>query len=186
MKGCSQTIDWRLLYKAQIHYEKFGFKYIEVPWQVSEKAIRSTLPEGNSLEVANKGNLVGSAEQSFVQMMLDGDIEPGRYMAVSPCFRNEVYLNDLWQSHFMKLELMIIHSEPHSEAMCRELVSNAVTFFNKHSLHEVHTEATIDGTDIMLGNIELGSYGYREYEGYSWSYGTGVAEPRFSYAMRQM
>jgi hypothetical protein len=33
-------------------------------------------------------------------------------------------------------------------------------------------------------DIEIGSYGMREYENFKWIYGTGMAEPRFSKARK--
>jgi hypothetical protein len=44
---------------------------------------------------------------------------------------------------------------------------------------------TEDGLDVEIGGIEVGSYGTRLHEGFSWNYGTGLAEPRFSSALEE-
>lgn len=37
--------------------------------------------------------------------------------------------------------------------------------------------------DLEINNIEVGSYGIRQYKNLFWVYGTGLAEPRFSQAI---
>ena len=43
---------------------------------------------------------------------------------------------------------------------------------------------TPEGYDIELYGIEIGSYGIRRVRGFSWIYGTMLAEPRFSEAYK--
>jgi hypothetical protein len=40
-----------------------------------------------------------------------------------------------------------------------------------------------EGLDLMINDIEIGSYGQRSVAGFSWIYGTGLALPRFSQAI---
>ena len=46
------------------------------------------------------------------------------------------------------------------------------------------TISTDEGYDIVLNGIEVGSYGIRQHENLRWIYGTGIAEPRFSTALK--
>jgi hypothetical protein len=42
------------------------------------------------------------------------------------------------------------------------------------------------GWDLTLGGEEIGSYGYRTFEGHQWVYGTGLAEPRFTTLVKRL
>lgn len=42
-------------------------------------------------------------------------------------------------------------------------------------------QTSLESFDLMYQNIELGSYGIRKVEEFSFIYGTGLALPRFSY-----
>lgn len=180
----SQPINWTLLACGVTAYERFGYKYIEVPWRVDEEALMATLPDWVDLEVTKHGNLVGSAEQSFLHMMINKQLKPGKYMAISPCFRNEREFNDLWQNHFMKLELIHILDKDFDSVLLHEMINCADCFLNGYSFVNLEREKTEEGFDLLLNGIEVGSYGYREYKDHKWIYGTGIAEPRFSYATR--
>jgi len=58
------------------------------------------------------------------------------------------------------------------------------SFLNRHSYRDLVNNAVIDlSVDIGSDILELGSYGFREYEGFFWIFGTGLAEPRFSSAI---
>ncbi len=50
---------------------------------------------------------MGSAEQGFVQLMLDGKLPLGSHMAAGPCFRDDE-VDDLHQKTFFKVELIIV------------------------------------------------------------------------------
>jgi hypothetical protein len=83
-------IDWKLLAEAVSHYERIGYRYVEVPYGVPEDIIRLTLPEEFACSTVEPfGSLVGSAEQSLLHL----DLPPGAYVACSPCFRPEPVLN---------------------------------------------------------------------------------------------
>ena len=174
----TKMIDYQLIGKAVTYYKNLGYKFIDVPWYVSMKAIESTLPPGLKTFSFEDKYLVGSAEQSFVQLMLDGEISSGKYVAVSPCFRDEIE-DELHKKSFMKVELISIDRDPMSVI---DLYQDAFSFFKDNmavgsSIKMVNTE---DGFDICINGIEVGSYGRRQYENFYWSYGTGLAEPRFS------
>ena len=166
-------IDWFLVSKAIMFYTNNGYEYIEVPWIVSLEAIRSTF-DGEPLK-SKEGCLVGSAEQSFVQMMIDGKLKAGRYIAATPCFRNEIYDNTHFP-YFFKLELIHFLEKSLDDCICL-----SASFFNRYT--SVSVVDTNIGKDLYVNDIEVGSYGVREFGKFYWTYGTGLAEPRFSIAV---
>jgi seryl-tRNA synthetase len=182
-------IDYKLLGKAVEHYEERGFKYVEVPWAVTEECIRATLPEGFAAvqlatemggtrlhEVYGGENfLVGSAEQGFLSM----NLKPGRYVGVTPCFRLEDHNDLFYQDMFMKVELFCNIPAFSVE----EMVRSAESFFKEHSRGMPTRLVTDIGIDLMHAGVEIGSYGERTHEDFGrWVYGTGLALPRFSVA----
>jgi hypothetical protein len=204
MKGFTGLpIDYLKINAALVFYKSLGYSYIEVPWMVNEIDIEETLPARNfrlevhgeldgsmhSMEIGcteNNGCLIGSAEQGFVHLMRRGDIGPGeRWVSASPCFRREQkeYEAGMLQPYFFKVELVEVTPVP--QAAVDRMVAEAIRCFRTFGgwPKAVTTE---HGVDLMLGNIEVGSYGYRESpDGHRWAYGTGLAEPRFSYALKR-
>lgn len=157
---------------------------------------------------------VASAEQSFLQMQMDviasGNRITGSYCAMTPCFRNEPKLDDEHQPYFFKLELiswvapdddklaeqrialqrMINDANILFQSLARDVGSQFTT--NVIQNNELATEDPIgvagEAYDIVAfrSRIEVGSYGIREHPSVGrWIYGTGLAEPRYSYAMEQ-
>lgn len=173
-------IDWRMLSKAIEYYETRGYRYVEVPWMVSEKTHRLTCLNVDLIIRSDVGALVGSAEQSFLELDRHGHLLPGRWVACTPCFRPDE-VDEYHQKGFMKVELYVNH-EPTVEK-AKVMLDHAYAFFNAHAPGHTAVVQTGDDTwDIEIGGIEVGSYGYREADGTRWVYGTGIAEPRFSTA----
>jgi len=84
----------------------------------------------------------------------------------------------------MKNELIIAGSSKSEDL--EKIIETAFSFFkgevpNSELLSIVKTE---QGFDINYGNIEIGSYGIRSCSFLDWIYGTGLAEPRFSRALK--
>lgn len=195
----NHPIDYSLISRAIDFYAHKGFKYIEAPWMVSNKAVQSTLPPGKTpfycggdFGVGNPNEiaLVGSAEQAFVQLMLDGKLPLGSHMAAGPCFRDDE-VDELHQKTFFKVELIIVMDyAPPPEFALKMANDDAFVFFFdavvqlgrwRHAERKiVKTEV---GWDITMNGIEIGSYGVRSFEGHHWIYGTGLAEPRFSMSL---
>lgn len=183
------TVNWHLLSEAVTFYAREGqFSLIDVPWAVPKEDVMITCPsEDAALTVPELGSLVGSAEQSFVSLSRRGQLKPGRWMAITPCFRKEPVLDDLHLPYFMKLELF--DSSLSDRMPFLEMTYLAQRFFLE--VGEAPEELlkigkTEEGTDLVLNDIEIGSYGSREYENVSWNYGTGLAEPRFSTALERI
>lgn len=184
-------IRWQYLSRAFIYYS-FIYKPIEVPWIVSEKAIRATFsPEKIPFETSG-GYLVGSAEQSFIELVLNGDLKCGKYMACSPCFRDDK-IDNLHKKTFMKVELFHRFKSRQSDINIENHISNMIknaqccmrTLNAKLDFENIKTIKTDQGFDLEINGIEVGSYGYREFEDIYWVYGTGLAEPRFSTALKE-
>jgi len=185
-------INWDLISQAIRHYgEKYS--YIEVPWVVSRKSIQITLPNDKyfSVPVSNKdfnltetgtedGVLVGSAEQSFLELESRGLLSRGRYMACTPCFRNELIKDNLHQKMFMKVEL---YSNIVSIDEYQLMTTMALDFFSRLSKSTSIIRYS-NFEDIEINDVEVGSYGIRQSGNLNWIFGTGIAEPRCSTAIR--
>lgn len=182
----NSAINWQLIAQAVAYYERLGYKYVEVPWIVSSEALGVTLPPGKEGLQTQDGSLIGSAEQGFIQLLLDGKLSYGRYLAATPCFRDDT-VDELHQRTFFKVELIYVYDicAVSVDTARTRLAQDAIGFFLSVSPPSSLTlPKTKSGHDIELGGVEVGSYGCREYKGHRWIYGTGLAEPRFSVACR--
>lgn len=190
-------IDWGRIARAFDFYKKRGYHYVELPWAVPENIVRVTLPEGGTPHcVAPNTVLVGSAEQGFLDSLEQKkNITPGvLYFAISPCFRGEEpVIPGHTQLTFMKVELFALEKLPPArvlpfheefERLEETLLYDAQEFMSTEGA-QVQRIVTPEGVDLFCGGIELGSYGTRSWRDYRWSYGTGVAEPRFSTALSE-
>lgn len=194
-------IDYARIGRAVTYYRTRGYTYLEVPWIVEHESTKVTLPVAAKAMAtycgpAYEGDLVGSAEQSFIQLLRRDQLAPGKYVAVSPCFRHEAVYNDRYQPYFMKVELIAVL--PPGQDIARGakevlvydmLATDAFEFFSSELTEEQESFLQYEpqdalATDIELAGIEVGSYGYREWLDHRWIYGTGLAEPRFSVARK--
>ena len=182
-------IDYSIISAAIEHYQKHGYKYVTVPWFVLPEVNNVTKPVGvHGFHVRSDvfdGELVGSGEQGFIELMEIGLLPLGKYVTCTPCFRSEPYgYDELHQPYFMKVEL--INTWDTSDEQLDLMIAHSLDFFHKYVKTDV---ATIDDNnyDIYASKtkekIELGSYGRRKWKDYKWLYGTGVALPRLSQAI---
>jgi len=187
-------INYEILSASQKFYEKLGHKIIDVPWVVSNNIMNITKPEElknkeeyYSLKYCEK-SLVASGEQSFLYMIINGQLPSGRYQTITPCFRHENQKDLTHRKYFMKNELIIYEESGFAplEISCKVLVDHAIKFYEEYLGDKVSVnKISKNQTDIEcdcggLGKIELGSFGIRQYNGIKWIYGTGCAEPRLS------
>ena len=186
---------YKHLINAIQYYERAGFKWLDVPWAVSEEAINLTRPpwvRGDPPSYVAGGERifpVASAEQSFLQMRLDNPELTGSYVTMSPCFRNEPVLDALHQPYFMKVEL-ISWDKVGREDMDK-MIAGARLLFEMNLTVDVIPNTDPDPIGVFAydivtarSRIELGSYGIRSHPKVGrWLYGTGLAEPRYSYAL---
>lgn len=171
-------IDYDKIAKAINYYQNNGFEYIDVPWLISKETIDITRPKNCRDFNTFLGNLVASGEQSFLEIR-NNLIPNNLYQCVTPCFRDDCY-DDLHQPYFLKVEL--IHAQPkNASAAFNEILKIASDFFKIFS--DISIIETEIGKDILINGIEVGSYGIREYQNFTWIFGTGLAEPRLTQAL---
>ena len=178
------AIEWDRLARTVDHFKTQGWTYVEVPWVVPHEIIKATCPQERWTVSSNLGDLVGSAEQSFLHLTTEGFLPPGRYVSCTPCFRNEDQVDWLRQKTFMKVELFA-NDDVDDEAVFS--LTQEVCRFYETLIGDLSSLLTVqkmdDGSyDIELGGIEVGSYGLREHAGQRWMYGTAMAQPRFATA----
>ena len=180
-------INYKLLSNAIDFFKYFEYQMVDVPWEVSSDSILKTV---NTLDLAypfNNQYLVGSAEQSFLELIkLKKLPENKNVMAVTPCFRNEL-ITPLHSKYFMKLELFSWSSKSYPESH----LNVAKKFFQSvagYNIDEVDVEGVPHwkGSDLYLNNIEIGSYLKYNKDGIYWSCGTGLALPRFEQALNNV
>ena len=180
-------IDWSLLAKASQFYLQAGFVQKETPFAIAEKYHTYIKPHDNKSFVLDQGifkeephELVGSAEQGFIYLLLNNQIQPfERLFSITPCFRFDTY-DCLHQPWFMKLELFHYSSNIDDLKSMITLVKDFLTSISKFSVDLVNTGKNT--YDLEINSIEVASFGFRVVEGLTFIYGTGLALPRFSIA----
>ena len=177
-------INYGRLANAQLFYLGRGYQNVETPWLVSARAVGATLPPECQPYTTSFGVLVGSGEQGFLQCMLDGVLNPGKSQTTTPCFRDEKILTEMCRQTFVKLELIWYQPEDPQAAYSTVINDALACFFEIADIGACDVVRTEQGVDIFYSGIELGSYGVRQMGGHVWVYGTGLAEPRFSLAIR--
>lgn len=178
-------IDWgRIGRSIEFYSGSHGhYRYVEAPWIVDEKYTQVTYPHGHAFKTSY-GDLVGSAEQGLLALSAEGKIPDSsvrqRYVACGPCFRDHQPDDKFHNPYFMKVELYLPHMVEWNVGI---LIKSAAQFFaSEGAIPEI--VKTEEGWDIYVAGIEVGSYGFREVYDHMWVYGTGLAEPRFSQALR--
>lgn len=192
-------IDYQKIADAVEHYETIhGYRQINVPWIVSDIASDITRPYADSNDISGfrpreyntfSGRLVASGEQSFLDLMLGNSLPKGKYMCVTPCFRDEftTYLN---VEYFIKVEL--INTATVNLENLWDMTNAAMDYFQMYDPQAEIVEnkeydrlAVGPSYDILSQDgVELGSYGIRKYGDLRWIYGTACAEPRLSRAIK--
>lgn len=191
--------SWENLSQALQQFKIYGFKYIDVPWIIPKIYTKATCKNRDDVFVTQYGDLVGSAEQSFIYLASENkiDINNEKYCSISPCFRNEKITSKTTRKNFMKLELIhfIFLEKEQIKKRVFKLIELVKKFYQFHFDLCCSIIETDEGFDLCYDNfgkskiLELGSYGYREVcfhdeKRISWIYGTGIAEPRFSIALK--
>lgn len=184
-------IDYEMIGDAIHFYSAIGFSRLESPWLVTKEIADITAPPGSSTYIVQKDTetkqkvFVASGEQSLLYLINKGFLaEEGKVQTVTPCMRNDAF-DETHTKYFMKLELMnySIDNDLSSSSNVDRMIESALTYFKCHvprSDLKVVENAEQGSYDIMLDEIEIGSYGYRTCLFCNWIYGTGLAEPRFS------
>jgi hypothetical protein len=174
------TTDWARLTNALDFYRSKGFTQCELPWHVPHDIIAITCPDPDRAYAFDQDALVGSAEQSFIQAQMLGQLARGRYVALTPCFRREPQVSETHKRYFMKVELYAVgENEPETVI---EFANLAHEFMSLETSHRIDLRYTREGLDLEISGMEVGSYAAREARNMTWTCGTGLAEPRFSTA----
>jgi hypothetical protein len=203
-----KTIDYALLGRALALWGRQGFQQVEAPWRVGLSVIALTKPphvdRADYLLAGTGKALVASGEQSLLYQACKGFLPPGRYMTVTPCFRNDDH-GPYHAKQFLKLEVMVLGAADWAPTQ-RDVVVLANTAADiaaqlaPEAIGHLGTSPVggddplaVAGTsqlDLVLEiagrEIELGSYGARRAPFAAWLYGTGLAEPRFSGATAEL
>lgn len=190
-------INYGLIDTALRFYRARGYEYVEVPWVVSAPADDSSRPRTRRpLVVSGYGpethrtRLPGSGEQGFAELLRRGRAPLRASVTVTPCFRPEPVEDSEHRPWFLKVELF----DP-DESNWPHLLADARALFERNlaPMQGLRTEKTTEGADLRLygtknyvPGVEVGSYGVRRWRGLRWAYGTGLAEPRFSTALREV
>lgn len=177
-------------------FERKDFIYVDAPWLVQQKVSVATKPfwarpiQHHVAALNHTFQIVASAEQSFLQMRYElaqeGNTPTGRWQSMTPCFRDETEIDAQHRIGFMKLEL--IDWNPCS---LDSMIEAALANFQQYVDCRVILNVELLCFDIVSdkGNIELGSYGRRKAkikdQEFEWVYGTGLAEPRLTVALRE-
>lgn len=189
----SAEIDWALLGRAVEFYKALGYVYVEAPWAASEQSVAITCPNPQfTARVDHLGSLVGSAEQSLLHLVNNHYLPPVSaarpyYVACTPCFRLGDTEDGLHFPYFMKVELFT----PATNILALfDFLKDAGECFRElgATVDMLSTDQTDQGVDININGIEVGSYGQRSHQNadgstIDWTYGTGLALPRFSQAL---
>lgn len=187
-----EPINWQRLARAQTWFAGKEYTYAEVPWAVPQKVVDVTAPPG-AQAISVRGAdavLIGSAEQGFLRKVANSYMEnlyrSVPLFAISPCFRGEPKIvPGHTQLTFMKLELFFWDTCPEDvEEASHFLIQDAEQFMTTEGAH-LRRVQTPDGWDLYCDDVEVGSYGLRKDKNVCWAYATGVAEPRFSYALKR-
>lgn len=181
-------IRYDLIAKAIDFYKNLGYTEINVPWHVRAEVSDITCPSPErayETKLFEGEVLVGSAEQSMIQMGLDGQLEIDKYyVAATPCFRNEPILDRYHQKYFFKVELFYFGNDYSAYHLIR---CDADMFFKTLTDKEIvwikNSEWNSTDTDFEIDGVEIGSYNYRSHGNISWTCGTGLALPRFTKVM---
>lgn len=181
----TDRLNYNRLAQAQAFYKGKGYQCVETPWLVSPQAVRATLPMQEAMMETIRGILVNGGEQSFIQKIMEGSIEPGKYQTVVPCFQAT-------SPHGNSMKLDLIWYQPETiQVAYQTLLNDALEcFFEVSDAETFGAVATESGYNVEFNGVVIGSYGVRKMDAneknHLWVYGTGLAEPKFSVAMHSL
>lgn len=168
------NIDLKLLTEALEYYKSKGYQSLTAPYLVDEDIVNLTLPKGRRAKKHLDLCYVGSAEQSIYQLHKNGVELSGKYMILTPCQRDEEVLDSHHLEIFLKLELISVGDK------YVEILEDCFNFFQGNKEVVENDQGFLD---ININGLEVGSYGNRDYLGKCFSFGTGLALPRYTQAL---
>lgn len=179
-------INYDYVANAIFYYKGLGYKYMNAPWFVSRETMEVTAPPDRRYCSSFLGDLVASGEQSFIEMHKQGKLPKGLHQCATPCFRDEPVVDHIHKNYFFKVELIDVMPQDPGRSLSR-MIDDALFLFRQVLPNAEVVNGDVYGvTDIQAEGLELGSYGIRGHGNFTWVYGTGLAEPRFSQAVARM
>lgn len=173
------NIDIGLINTAYLYYLLRGYQPLTAPMLVDKDIVELTLPTDRKAHKHLDKYYVGSAEQSFYQLIKGGFKPDGSYMMLTPCQRSEIN-DELHLDIFLKVEL--VSTNKHYTVIAKD-VHDFYTALGQ-SAEVIVPKNDPSNIDLEINDIEVGSFGFREYNGYIINYGTGLALPRYSQAIK--
>jgi hypothetical protein len=188
-----------LLHLAIQWWQTQGFVYVDLPWMVPSRYADAHRPAFCRDVPTLHGSFVGSGEQSFLMLREKGLLAGGApgFIGWTPCLRDEAVLDDTHQHGFMKAEwyVPLMRAQVSSwRARLDELLTAQEMMFRAVALYSegpigLRIEREESGAaqhDLVIGGLEVGSYGLRHFAGQSYIYGTALALPRFTQALERV
>lgn len=169
------------------YWQQREYQFVNLPWLASRPVIEYTRPPqalGDDIYTPH-GGLVASGEQSFIQLWLEGRLQPDTpYIGWTPCFRQESVFDALHHFYFIKAELFVLCESLDADNIQNGMVREATRYFVSQAGTATVVPLPDSQMDIEVCGIEVGSYGRRKMpSGETYVYGTALAEPRLSEAI---
>lgn len=176
----------KALLKCIDYLESKNYELVDAPFYVDKDVSAFTRPEfKNDFHHGNDTShcvYVASGEQSFLQLMKNGELTEGKYITLTPCVRDEYVaeMSDIKLKVFMKLEMIsLTNSLDKAKVLLNEMLFEMINFYTDYfNVTILPLDET--NTDLLVNDIEIGSYGIRNYNGQYYVFGTGIALPRFN------
>lgn len=167
------------------YYKNLEYIYLEdnISWIVEPDISNITKPIHKQDFYIKNDVLVGSGEQSFLQLLHYNELKPGKYVCATPCFRDEIN-DETHKTYFMKTELINTINTEFTDL--QNMVNDAFEFYSEYLEVEI-IQIDDNSFDIIdkKTQIELGSYSIKTYNNIKWICGTGCAEPRLTICLRK-
>jgi len=177
------SIDASILAEAQSFYAAHGYEDTPTPWLVGPESYAATCPPEVSAaqhewHAPPGGYHVASAEQGFIQLLQSGIEFPDKAQSTTPCFRWEAEFDTYHLPFFYKVELYDASADTTALFAIISLAKQLFSQLGVDARIEPLPDGSFDLVDVR--GVELGSYGIRHFDSFAWTYGTGVALPRFT------
>ncbi len=188
--------DLLLLHAALRWWQtKGGFRFVNLPWVVAPVYSQATRPAWVAPVMTSQGEFVGSGEQSFLQLHVRKQLPPAPgYVGWTPCLREEPEFDALHHLGFLKAELFVpVEDRSQVHVVLQQMLARQKAAFEALA----HT-AGVTGpvrvseeqlgpaeVDLVIGGVEVGSYGVRRMDDWLYVYGTALALPRFRQALHR-
>ena len=162
-------VNYRRLLESIDYYNYRGYEKINLPWIINEKYIKLTYKDGNKFIIKDGRALLGSAEQAFLREVFENNLE-GQFQCLTPCFRNDDE-DELHFEYFMKNELFVYNEKynfNNYKSVIEKMITDVYEFFENQTylstIKIIETDESLLSYDILLNDVEVGSYLIREIE----------------------